>query len=149
MKTADITNALLAKWVAMACHLTDRDVLSKWSQKHPEEPPVYVQVGEPGPLPIIANGQCIAKVRGMLKPDVFAPHTELRQIGPLVGRFKMDTEMMYEGEGAPVGIPAPKHRAWIDRKDDGSRAHIQEGNTPGEALCRTIVHSVFGDEVAD
>lgn len=147
MNTNELCGVQLAYWVAMACRPTDGDMPAK-ERQFKSFTTRTISVGASEAMPEVVGDECKAQVRGMQSVDVFEPHIELRQLGPLAARFEVDTEMIYEGDGAPVGF-SPPWRAWVDKSRLGDRTHLQEGCNAFEAICRTIVHSVYGDEVPD
>lgn len=118
MKTCELTSPLLDYWVARANGSSAINLKIGPSPRNPEK--------------IV----CIENDPSGFAWIVFAPSTDWSQGGPLMEKYRIDTEKM--------------SKAWLAFFRNKSEAPVvAEGSTPLQAICRAVVRAKFGEEVDD
>ena len=116
MKVSELAGAQLDYWVARANGSRAVDLKIGPSPRNPEQ--------------IV----CIENDPSGFAWIVFAPSTDWSQGGPLMEKYRIDTEKM--------------SKAWLAFFSNKSEAPVvAEGSTPLQAICRAVVRAKFGDEV--
>jgi hypothetical protein len=123
MKTSELTGALLDYWVGRAEGLDKKP--NVYVSNHPDRDSKFAQGGR----------FCWSPHTGAL--FVFRPSTDWAQGGPLIEKYSLD---LFSGSNPPEPF------CWAAY--DGAEVH-ENGHTPLQAICRTVVRAAFGDEVGE